>query len=113
MKDRQIILEGFVGQDPQFNDFLRTQKTLVTVAIHHSCRTRDGSLERNTTWYNVVAWDEMAHYAYRHFVKGSRIRVEGTLRRYYYTDQKGLSRSYSQIIARRLSCPGSMKPGLQ
>lgn len=103
MRTNNVQLIGFVGQHlaertiPSGN-----KKVMLRVATHQAWKDKEGKLNVVSSWHNVVAWDGLAQYAERSFVKGSRILVEGMIVYRTYPDLLGHTRYVTEIRATAL-----------
>ena len=89
MRTNSVQLIGYVGKDLTEKTFSSgDKKIMLRVATNHSFKDKDGKVSYSSTWHDVVAWDKVAEYAQRSFVKGSRILVEGTILYRTYPDQQ-------------------------
>ena len=55
--------------------------------------------ERQTDFFNVVAWRNTAEFISKYFSKGNAILLEGTMESREYTDQNGNNRLVWELIA--------------
>ena len=62
-------------------------------------RDRSGEVRENTEWHNLVLWRQLADLAERYIRKGSQIYVEGRIRTRSYTDQQGMKKYMTEIVA--------------
>jgi single-strand DNA-binding protein len=103
MNGRNVVqLLGYVGQDLKESRNERGHRVALRVATHHSYKDPAGKEVDQTTWHNVVAWDETADYAGRNFVKGSKIMVEGRVVYGHFAGKDGSQRPVIQIRAHHL-----------
>jgi single-strand DNA-binding protein len=72
------------------------------VSTVHSWKDKNGKVNFTSVWHDVAAWNEIAQYAERNFVKGSRILVQGMIVYRTYPDQHGHARYVTEIKATSL-----------
>lgn len=68
--------------------------------------------EKQTDFFNVVAWRQTGEFVSRYFAKGRMILIEGELQTRPYTDKNGQQATWYEINADRVSFTGekSEKP---
>jgi single-strand DNA-binding protein len=97
MYNRTIII-GRLTADPELR---QTQSgvsvTSFSVAVNRAYTPRGG--ERQTDFFDVVAWRQTAEFIARYFTKGSAILVEGTMESRSYVDKNGNTRRAWELIA--------------
>jgi single-strand DNA-binding protein len=103
MNTNSALLIGYVGKDLVEKTIESgNKKIMLRVATHHSWKDENGRVNYASIWHDVVAWGEVALYAQRNFVKGSRILVEGIILYRTYPDQHGHTRYITEIKATSL-----------
>lgn len=79
----KVMLIGNVGKDPEVR-YLETPEhpkvAQFTLATGERYKAKDGSLQEQTEWHNIVAWRGLADIAEKYIRKGSSLYVEGRLR---------------------------------
>jgi single-strand DNA-binding protein len=94
----KIMLIGNLGKDPEMNvTGDGTPFTRFTLAVNR--RTKSTSGERETDWFNIVAWRQLAETCNTYLHKGSKVYIEGRLVQRKYTDKNGIERSTMDVIA--------------
>ena len=103
MKNNQVQLIGYVGKDLSSTTLPGGDRRIaIRVATHYSGLDKNGEKIYFTTWHEVTAWNNVAEYAERNFVKGSKIMVDGSIEYRTYADKTGHTRYYTQIKAHSL-----------
>jgi single-strand DNA-binding protein len=74
-----------------------TPFTRFTLAV--SRRAKSSSGERETDWFNIVAWRQLAEICNTYLHKGSKVYIEGRLVQRKYTDKNGAERSIVEVVA--------------
>jgi single-strand DNA-binding protein len=77
----KVQLIGRLGADPE----QRTTSTGVAVttfslATNRQWQGKDGTLQEETDWHTIVAWDRLAQICSEHLAKGRLVYIEGRLR---------------------------------
>ena len=93
-----IILMGRLTADPE----LRTTGTGAAVTTFAIAVDRDyqkAGEEKQTDFFDVVAWRGTAEFVARNFQKGKLMAVKGSLQSRKYTDREGSTRTATEIVA--------------
>lgn len=97
----RVTLIGTLGKDPD----LRTMPngasvTNINLATSDSWKDKQtGEQKERTEWHRVVFHGRLAEIAAEYLDKGSRAYVEGALRTNKWTDNHGVERYTTEIIA--------------
>lgn len=91
---------GNITQDPdlKFMDS-GTAKLSFSVACNHYWTGKDGEREEKTSFFNCVAWRQLAEDAANVLEKGIRVVVTGRLEQRSYVDKEGNNRSIVELVA--------------
>ena len=92
----KIMLIGNLGRDPELN--VTSDGTPVT-KFSLAVSRKTGSGEKETEWFNIVAWRQLAEICERYLHKGSKVYIEGRLTQRKYTDREGVQRTAVDVIA--------------
>jgi single-strand DNA-binding protein len=90
----KIMLIGNLGKDPELNYTPSgTAITKFTMAVNRRMRDRESGEKRDeTTWFNIVAWNQLAETCNQYLHKGSKVYVEGRMTSRKFTDKDGNER---------------------
>jgi single-strand DNA-binding protein len=103
MQGNRAVLIGYVGKELEIKKLENGDKRAgILMATHYKHKDQKGDFINHTVWHNIVAWNDVADYAERSFVKGSRILVEGTIDYSVFPDVNGHMRYYTKIKAQSL-----------
>lgn len=105
-----IVLMGRLTRDPE----LRRTGTGTAVASLTVAVDRDfaaAGAERETDFFDVVAWRNTAEFVGKYFSKGDMIAVSGRLQIRPWTDKDGNKRRSTEIIAESVYFGGTKKSG--
>ena len=93
-----VSIMGRVCADIELR-YTQSQKPVAafTVAVDRDFSNQNG--ERETDFFDVVAWNNTAVFAEKYFRKGSMMVVSGRLQTRTYTDKNGNNRKATEIIA--------------
>ncbi len=96
-----VIMMGRLTAEPELR---KTQNdipvTSFTIAVERSF-ARQGA-ERQTDFFDVVAWNKQADFACKFFHKGQLVAVQGRMETRSYEDKNGNRRKAYEIIAESL-----------
>lgn len=110
----KVILVGNVGKDPEVryldgNSAQGAQASKVatfTLATTEKYRDRNGNLQENTEWHNIVAWRNSADVAEKFIRKGTQLFIEGRLRTRSWADPSGIKKYTTEIVVDNLQLLG-------
>lgn len=113
MSVNKVILVGNVGRDPEIRyldgnsqNGQSTKVATFTLATSERYRDRNGNLQENTEWHNIVAWRQSADVCERFVKKGTQLFIEGKLRTRSYTDQQGVKKYTTEVTVDNLQLLG-------
>lgn len=100
MSFNKVILIGNVGKDPEVRH-LESGSAVAsfTLATTERYRNRNGELQDQTEWHNIVCWRNLAELSEKYIKKGAQIFVEGKIRTRSWADQTGAKRYTTEIVA--------------
>jgi len=92
MKNNRVMLIGYVGKDLVAQPLPNGGKRIgLRIATHYVIKNDKGEKLYQTVWHDVTAWDRIAEYAEKSFVKGCKIMVDGSIEYRTYPDNTGFS----------------------
>ena len=100
----KITLIGNLGRDPEMN-YTPNGKAITkfTMAVNRRTRDRDSGERRDeTTWFSVVAWEQLAETCNNYLHKGSKVYIEGRMGSRKYTDKDGVERTVWDVTAENM-----------
>ncbi len=100
MSVNKVILVGNVGKDPEVRH-LESGASVAAFPLATTERYKDknGSLQDQTEWHNIICWRNLADLAEKYINKGSQLYIEGKIRTRSWTDQTGAKRYTTEIVA--------------
>ncbi|HEX8997263.1 MAG TPA: single-stranded DNA-binding protein [Ktedonobacterales bacterium] len=100
----KIMLIGNLGKDPELNYTPSgTAITKFTMAVNRRMRDRDSGERRDeTTWFNIVAWNQLAETCNQYLHKGSKVYIEGRMTSRKFTDKDGNERTAWEVTANEM-----------
>lgn len=105
-----MILVGNLGADPKLNNEQDIEKLVARISIATSESWQDqrtGEKVEKTEWHNVVLWRRLAKIASDWLRKGDKVYIEGKLQTRKWTDNNGVERYTTEIIASSLQMLGT------
>jgi len=96
-----VTLVGNLTADPELK-FLPTGvgKLAFSIAVNHYWTDQDGEKQEKTSFFNVVAWRNLAEDAANVLAKGVRVVVTGRLEQRSWDDKEsGAKRSTVEVLA--------------
>ena len=96
-----IALMGRVVADPELR---KTPNGISTTTFAIACERNfvKAGGERQTDFFDIVAWRGAAEFACKYFHKGQLVAVNGTLQTRSYEDKQGQKRRVYEIVAENL-----------
>jgi len=93
-------LIGNVGDAPALkNTGGSSQLATFQIATNEYWTDKSGKKQHKAEWHRVVAWGKLADGVMKFIEKGTLVMVEGKIRNKQWTDQKGNTRSGTDIEA--------------
>ncbi len=95
----RIFLIGNLGRDPEMSYTEKgTAITKFSLAVTRIQRNKESG-EKETDWFNIVAWDKLAETCNNYLHKGSKVFIEGRMQSRKYTDKSGVERVGWDVVA--------------
>jgi single-strand DNA-binding protein len=96
----KIMLIGNLGRDPEMNYTPSgLAVTRFSLAVNRVTKSANGERQKETDWFNIVAWRELAEICNTYLHKGSKVFIEGRLQQRKYTGNDGIQRTAVEVIA--------------
>lgn len=97
----KVILIGNLGKDPEVrhleNGAVVANFPLATSESYTDRNT--GQRVENTDWHDIVVWRGLAEVVEKYVRKGTKIYVEGKLKRRSWQDKEGNTRYTTEVVA--------------
>jgi len=107
----KVMLIGNIGKDPEMRFTANgSAVTTFSVATNRNFRRPDGEWEKETDWFDVVTWNQLAERCSQNLQKGSRVYVEGRLHTRSWEGQDGQRRFRTEVIANAVSPQDRRQP---
>jgi len=96
----KITLIGNLGKDPEMNYTPSgVAVTKFSLAVNRVTKSSTGEKEKETDWFNIVAWRQLAEICNNYLHKGDKVYIDGRLQQRKYTDKNGVERTAIDVIA--------------
>lgn len=104
----RIILLGRIAADLELRQTHNNVSVLsFRIAVSRPFISKTG--ERQTDFFNVVAWRAQAEFIAKYFKKGNSILVDGRLETREYVDKNGINQRVVEILAENVSFTGELR----
>ncbi|OFZ43285.1 MAG: single-stranded DNA-binding protein [Bacteroidetes bacterium RIFCSPHIGHO2_02_FULL_44_7] len=101
----KVILIGNLGKDPEVrhleNGAVVANFPLATSESYTDKST--GQKVENTDWHDIVVWRGLAEVVEKYVRKGTKIYVEGKLKKRSWQDKEGNTRYSTEVVADELT----------
>ena len=106
----RVVLMGRMVTDPE----LKSTNTGVSVTSFRIAVDRSyvkAGAERQSDFFDVIAWRSGAEFVCRNFAKGSLIAIDGQLQSRQYQTKDGQNRTTIEVVADNVSYTGERRDG--
>jgi single-strand DNA-binding protein len=95
----KVVLIGNLGQDPEVKHFdSGSCNAKFSLATSSKRKNKEGELESETQWHNIILWGKQAELAEKFLQKGSKIYIEGSIKYRQYEDKEGNTKYITEIM---------------
>jgi single-strand DNA-binding protein len=95
----KIMLIGNLGKDPEMNYTPSgVALTKFSLAVNRVTKTPTGEKQKETDWFNIVVWRQLAETCNTYLHKGDKVYIEGRLTQRKYTDKNGIDRWMVEVM---------------
>lgn len=94
----RITMTGRLTADPELRK-TPSDISVTSFSIANQRNYKNASGERDTDFFNIVAWRKTADFVCQYFSKGSMVTIDGRLESRKYTDKEGNNRTAIEIVA--------------
>lgn len=95
----KVMLIGNLGRDPELKSLPSgSHVASFTMATSRRWKDKNGEMQEETQWHNVVAWGPQAETIATYLKKGSKVFVEGRLTHRSWDDQQGQKRYVTEVV---------------
>ena len=104
----KVILVGNLGADPETR-YLPSGDAVANIRLATTDRFKDktsGEMKELTEWHRVSFFGRLAEIVNEYLKKGSSVYIEGRIRTRKYTDQAGVEKYATEIVAEQMQLLG-------
>ena len=104
----KVILVGNLGADPDTR-YLPSGDAVSNIRLATTDRFKDktsGEMKELTEWHRVSFFGRLAEIVNEYLKKGSSVYIEGRIRTRKYTDQAGVEKYATEIVAEQMQMLG-------
>ncbi|MGI8553810.1 MAG: single-stranded DNA-binding protein [Dehalococcoidia bacterium] len=96
----KVMIIGNVGKEPEMRFTANgSAMTTFSVATNRNFRKPDGEWDKETEWFSVVTWNQLAERCSQILQRGSRVYVEGRMQTRSWDGQDGQRRYKTELVA--------------
>src|ERR1700709_952504 len=109
----KVILVGNLGADPETR-YLPSGDAVANIRLATTDRFKDktsGEMKELTEWHRVSFFGRLAEIVNEYLKKGSSVYIEGRIRTRKYTDQAGIEKYATEIVADQMQMLGGRSGG--
>ena len=112
MSLNKVMLIGRVGGNPQIRTVGDQKVALFSLATSEKYKGKDGNPVETTEWHNITIWGKLAEVAEKFVTSGSQLYIEGKIKTEKYTDNNGVEKFATKILANSFQMLGSKSESL-
>jgi single-strand DNA-binding protein len=104
----KVILVGNLGADPETR-YLPSGDAVANIRLATTDRFKDktsGEMKELTEWHRVSFFGRLAEIVNEYLKKGSSVYIEGRIRTRKWTDQAGVEKYSTEIVAEQMQMLG-------
>lgn len=106
----KVILIGNLTRDPELGETSNgTAYCRFSIAVNRKFANADG--ERETDFFNIVAWRGLAENCGKFLAKGKKVAVVGELQNRSYEDNNGIKRFVTDVVAAEVEFLSAVEAG--
>jgi len=104
----KVILVGNLGGDPEVR-YMPSGDAVASIRLATTDRYKDktsGETKESTEWHRVSFFGRLAEIVNEYLKKGASVYIEGRIRTRKYTDQAGVEKYATEIVADQMQMLG-------
>lgn len=109
----KVMLIGNLGADPDIR-YMPNGDAVASLSLATTRRWKDrqsGERKEHAEWHRVVMFRKLAEIAGEYLKKGGQVYIEGRLQTRKWTDQQGVDRYTTEIVADEMQMLGRKSSG--
>lgn len=98
----RVVLIGRLGRAPQMR-YTPDGKPVTSFSIitTHTWASTDGGQHKETDWFNIVAWGDLAELCKQSLSRGQCVYVEGRIKTRRWQDASDVQHSRAEVVAQK------------
>jgi single-strand DNA-binding protein len=109
-----VQLIGHVGKNPEIKTSSNGKKyATFSLATSERMKQQDGTYKDNTTWHNILLWENRAELAEKYIVKGSMLGIQARLTNRQIKNADGSTRNEYALQVLEMMMLGGKRGGDQ
>ena len=109
----KIILMGRLTKEPEVRYTTQNNTAVCSFTLAVDRKYQRQGEEKQTDFFNIVAWNKLGEFCGKYFAKGSRVLIGGMLQNRSWTDENGNKHYVTEIIADEAEFADSKKDNNQ
>ena len=112
---QHIVIGGNLGQDPELRHTQGgTAVANMSVGVtDYAGKDQSGQAKFETEWFKVIVWGKQAEAISSYAMKGTKVQVSGRMNTRKWTDQQGVDRYSSELVANEVNIIANGRPPAQ
>lgn len=102
------ILIGRLTRDPEEVQGLKNKLCKMCIAVNDNFTNSNG--EKQTSYFNVMAWNSVAENCLKYLKKGSQIGVVGKMHTRHWEGEDGKTKYVTEVVANEVEFLASKQP---
>ena len=99
----RVTLLGNLGADPEIRYTAGgTAVATLRLATTEQYKDKDGNKQENTEWHRVILWGRLGEICGELLEKGSKVYIEGKNQTREWTDQNGVKKYTTEVVAKEM-----------
>lgn len=111
MSLNKVMLIGRCGKDVEVRTVGDNKVASFTLATTEKYKDRNGQLQENTEWHNIVIWGKLAEVAEKYVQKGTQLFIEGKIKTEKYSGNDGVEKYTTKVYASSMQLLGGKQDG--
>lgn len=96
----KVMLIENLGKDPEIQQLEGGYSVAkFSLATSESYKDKQGNVQTDIEWHNIIVWRNLAEVAGKYLKKGSTIYLEGKIKTRNYEDKAGVKKYVTEIVA--------------
>ena len=105
----KAMIIGQLGADPKITQSRNGTIANFSVATNETYRDKNGQTQSITDWHDISIFGKYAEVAGKYLKKGSKVFIEGKMKKSRYEDKDGITRYSFSIVAQNFEMLGDSK----